>query len=80
MFLVIIFFTFDITYATDTNIEIENFLDTISQYSNELIPELEDTNILENVIGGEGLDGGSLINRILNFFFKELRIAIRISN
>lgn len=74
------FFTFDITYATDTNIEIENFLDTISQYSNELIPELEDTNILENVIGGEGLDGGSLINRILNFFFKELRITIRISN
>ncbi len=74
------FFTFDITYAADTNIEIENFLDTISQYSNELIPELEDTNILENVIGGEGLDGGSLINRILNFFFKELRIAIRISN
>lgn len=70
------FFAFDITYATDTNIEIEKFLNTISQYSNELVPELENENILETVINGEEINGNTFINRVLNFFLKELKIAI----
>lgn len=76
MVVVLLLLFFDYTYATDTNIEIEKFLDTISQYSNEIIPELEDDNILDGVTKSEILDADTILDRILNFFFKELKVAI----
>lgn len=54
----------------------DKFLDTISQYSNELIPELENENILETVISGEEINSSTFINRVFNFFLRELKVAI----
>ncbi len=76
MFIMIVITFFDSTYANDTNVEIEKFLDTITQYSNDIIPELENKNILESVISGAEINSETIINRILNLFLKELKIAI----
>ncbi len=66
----------NIAYATDTNIQIEEFLNTISEYSNDIMPELKNKDVLERVIDGEEVDSSTFINRILNVFLKEFKIAI----
>lgn len=66
----------NITYATDTNIQIEEFLNTISEYSNDIMPELKNDDVLERVVNGQQVDSSTLINRILNAFLKEFKVAI----
>ena len=69
---------FDISYATETQIQIDEFLSTIQQYANDIIPELKEKNVLEKVIGGENVVKENFINRVLNLFLKEFKIAISI--
>ncbi len=78
-FIVIIacfFFLFPhITFA-NTEVDIKSFLDEIKTYSNEIFPELESENILDDIISGGITDKVSILTNVTKIFFKELKIAI----
>ena len=58
---------------------IDEFLETAKEYSNEIFPELENGEILENIIKGDVFKSETIIERILGLFTKEIKSVISIA-
>ncbi len=70
---VFLFLYIMIPTSVASEVDIEKFLNTVKSYNNELFPNLNDENIIDEIISGEAFADMNLINKILNMFLGEIR-------
>lgn len=72
VFIFLLLHMFNITtYASEINVD--KFMNDIKEYSQDILPELQDEDLLDKIISGNAFDKKDILNRILNNFLSEIK-------
>jgi hypothetical protein len=59
-------------------VQIEEFVESLSEYTTDIFPELSNKDVLAEIIAGKTIEPTTLWNKIANFFVDELKLSISI--